>query len=173
MTRAAALLLLFLLPLSASAGTLDKGRYSFGLSGGAGKRFASVGFSFGYLVVDGLQPSIALGYAWQGYDRADAHRLETTLELRYYVYRHAVVAPYVFVDGSHVYLAYRGAPDEDHNFFRAGGGLGALFLVAPTVGFSVSFRVGSWLGADDALYDRGVLEEAPLLDFGFGFGVFL
>ena len=103
---------------------LQQGRYSLGLSGGFSNSSVSVGAGFGYFVIDRLQPSVNLAYTWQGVDAFTTHQLRTRLELRYYFVETEIVSPFVFADGAHIYLAYRGTVDEDHNFFYAGGGGG-------------------------------------------------
>jgi hypothetical protein len=157
----------------ASAATFGKGRYSLGLTGGGGQSSASIGASFGYMVLDGLQPSLAVGYNWSGHDLGDSHKLETTLELRYYIYEFQFLAPFVFVNTSHIYLAFRGTPEEDHNFFRAGGGVGVAILVSRAIAFSINVSIGGWLGANQSLYDRGILADPPLFSYGFGLNFFL
>ena len=158
----------FCMAPTASATTFAKGRYSLGLSGGGGSNSASIGTSFGYMVLDGLQPSIAVGYTWVGGDYGDSHQLRTTLELRYYIYEFTYAAPFVFVNASHVFLGFRGTPEEDHNFFRAGGGGGLAIFVGKSMAFTINVGLGAWLGADQSLYDRGILEGPPLFEYGFG-----
>jgi hypothetical protein len=157
----------------ASAVQIASGKWSFGLSGSGGSRSAGIGFGVGYVVVDGLVPSISMNYGWNGFDSGDSHRLETALELRYYLFQNHIVAPFIYADTSHVYLAFRGGVDEDHNFFSAGGGLGIAFFVSQNAAFSFRGGVGTWLGADQSLFDRGILEEAPIFEYGFGFSFFL
>ncbi|MBT9555053.1 MAG: hypothetical protein IV100_03440 [Myxococcales bacterium] len=157
----------------ASAVQISGGKWSFGLSGSGGSRSAGIGFGVGYVVVDGLVPSISMNYGWNGFDNGDSHRLETALELRYYLFQNHIVAPFIYADTSHVYLAFRGGVNEDHNFFSAGGGLGIAFFVTQNAAFSFRGGVGAWLGADQSLFDRGILEEAPIFEYGFGFSFFL
>jgi len=158
----------------AGAVSLSRGRFSFGLGLGFTGHSVSVGGSFGYLVADRLQPSISQTYTWQGADLYDAHELTTILELRYYIVQTGIFAPFVYADGGHVFLAYRGQVlDEDHNFFTAGGGVGILLMLADHVGLQLAVRLGTWLGADDALFDRGVLEEGLVVSGRFGLAVVL
>ena len=141
-------------PRSADAATFEQGRYSLGVSGGGGRSTANIGLGFGYMVVDGLQPSISVGYRWVGADYGDSHQVETKLELRYYIWEFTYVAPFIYVNGSHVFLAFRGTPTEDHNFFRAGGGAGLAFMISRGIAFTINFGASAWLGADQSLYDR-------------------
>lgn len=157
----------------ASAVQISGGKWSFGLSGSGGSRSAGIGFGVGYVVVDGLVPSISMNYGWNGFDSGDSHRLETALELRYYLFQNHIVAPFIYADTSHVYLAFRGSANEDHNFFSVGGGLGIAFFVSQNAAFSFRGGVGTWLGAEQSLFDRGILEEAPIFEYGFGFSFFL
>ncbi len=157
----------------ASAVQISRGKWSFGLSGSGGSRSAGVGLGVGYVVVDGLVPSISVSYGWNGFDSGDSHRLETALELRYYLFQNHIVAPFIYADTSHVYLAFRGGVNEDHNFFSTGGGLGIAFFVGQNAAFSFRGGVGTWLGAEQSLFDRGILEEAPIFEYGFGFSFFL
>ncbi len=150
---------------------LQKGRYSLGLSGGFSNASVSVGAGFGYFVIDRLQPSVGLGYTWFGDDAFTTHQLKTSLELRYYFIETDVVSPFVFVDGAHVYLAYRGAVDEDHNFFYAGGGGGILLVIGRSVGLTLGIGVGAYLNEDEVLVQRNVLPDGVAVSGRFGLDV--
>ena len=157
----------------AEAVSLTRGRFSFGLGGGFTTRSVTVGGSFGYLVADGLVPSISQAYTWQGGDGFDAHRLSTSLELRYYFIQTGTIAPYVFADTGHIFLAFRGVGDEDHNYFTVGGGLGVLFILGEHLGLQLGVRLGTWLGADQSLYDREVLDDGLVISGVFGLSLIL
>lgn len=150
-----------------------RGKWNLGVSGAGGSRSAGIGIGFAYVVLDALVPSLSVNYGWNAFDAGDSHRLETPLELRYYVFQNDLLAPFMYADTSHVYLAFHGSVDEDRNFFSAGGGLGIAFFVGKNVAFSFRGGIGAWLGADQSLYDRGILEKAPIFKWGFGVSFFL
>ena len=153
---------------------IEQGRYSLGLSGGFGKQSVSEAAGFGYFVYDGLQPAVSLGYSWAGSDAGDAHQVRTQLELRYYFVAAGWVAPFISADGAHIYLAYRGVGfDEDHNFFYVGGTLGILLIIGDHLGLQLGVGLGTYLGEDATLTDRGALEEGLVISGRFGFSIIL
>ena len=169
------LLTLCLLTVPAQAektGLLSQGRMSFGLSGGFGNGSVSIGGGYGYFVIDQLQPAISVSYSYASGDLADSHQVRTGLELLYYIVETDWISPFVGVDGAHLYLAYRGAAfEEDHHFFYAGGSVGALVILGGSVGLTLGMGVGTWLGADQSLYDRKLLKEGVIFSGRFGLSV--
>ncbi|MFT7624746.1 MAG: hypothetical protein ACI9WU_003936 [Myxococcota bacterium] len=149
-------------------GLLDQGKVSVGLSGGFGNSSVSVGAGVGYFVIDRLQPSLSMSYSWHGSDRADTHQLRTSVELRYYFIETEIISPFVFVDSAHIYLSYGDPLDEDHNFFYAGGGGGLLIVLGGSVGLTIGVGVGTYLGEDEVLVQRGVLPDGVAISGRFG-----
>lgn len=169
-----AFIFVVLLAPLAQANDLKRGRMSFGLSGGFGNRSVTIGGSFGYFVATGLVPILSQSYSWAGGDSVDSHQLRTDLELRYYVIDTSTVAPFVFGDIGHVFLAFRGSGvDEDHNLGTAGGGGGLLIRLGGVVGLELGVRVGAWFGAPDSLYDRGFIDEGAIVSGRFGLSFIL
>lgn len=162
-----------LVPAASHAKRLKQGRMSFGLSGGFARSSVTVGGSFGYFVYDQLVPILSESYSWQGGDAGDAHQLRSTLELRYYILDGETVAPFVFGDLGHVFLAFRGSFDEDYNLGAGGGGAGILIRLGASVGLELGVRVGTWFAAADELFELGLLEEGVQIGGRFGLSVFL
>jgi len=169
-------LMLMLLAPPASAerrGLFDQGKVSFGLSGGFGNRSVSVGGGFGYFVIDKLQPSVGLSYSYFNGDVASTHQLRTSLELRYYLVETDLISPFLFTDAAHIFMAYRGLVDEDHNFFYTGGGAGILLILGGRLGLTIGIGIGAYLGEDEILITRGVLPDGVAISGRFGLSFIL
>ena len=167
---AAALVLTFgCLPRQAEAGvSLSQGRFTFGVSGGFSQNSFALGGSVGYLVADGFQPILSATYSYRNSDYADAHQLQTMLELRYYLIQTGSFAPYLSGEVGHVFLSYSGGVDESHNIGYAGGAVGFVYFFTRNIGFQLGVGIGKWLGADQQLYDRGTLDEGVVITGRFG-----
>ena len=163
------LLACFSVYAEASALTLTAGRYSFGLNGGFSNRHVNVGGSFGYVLEYGFQPTIAVGYGYRTDDGLETHQVRTTLELRWYAPLDGRFTPYLSIEGNHVYLQWDAATfAEEHHLYLVGGGGGLMVFLTDNIGLQFGVFIGTWLGAEDRLYDLGVVEEAPVVTGRFG-----
>ena len=148
---------------------LKPGRYSFGLSGGFSNRHVNVGGSFGYVLEYGFQPTLSIGYGYRNEGSFDTHQVRTTLELRWYAPLSGRFTPYLSIEGSHAYMAWDVPTlSEEHNLFLVGGGGGLVVFFNDSIGLQFGVFVGAWVGADDRLYDLGVIDEAPVVTGRFG-----
>jgi hypothetical protein len=179
MNTATRLICFLVLTLSASAASaqsslLAQGRYSLGFSGGLASRSVSVGAGFGYFVFERLQPAVSLGYTYVGTDEADSHQLRTTVELRYYVLESGWLAPYLAVEGGHVFLEGKGfGSDRNYHLGYVGGTLGALVLVGSTVGLQMGLGLGTYPDVPPDLVERRVVEDGLVITGRFGLTLFL
>ena len=162
-------LFILLEPTILHAKELASGRYSFGVNGGFSNRHVNVGGSFGYVLEYGFQPLVAVGYGYRNDSGVETHQVRTTLELRWYAPLKGRFTPYLSIEGNHVYLSWDllGAI-EDHNLFLVGGGGGLMVFLSDNIGLQFGVFLGTWLGADDRLYDLGVVDEAPVVTGRFG-----
>lgn len=152
-----------------SALTLNSGRYSFGVNGGFSNRHVNVGGSFGYVLEYGFQPTIAIGYGYRTNGGLDTHQVRTTLELRWYAPLDGKFTPYLSLEGNHVYLLWDSPSfSEEHHLYLVGGGGGLMVFLTDNIGLQFGVFLGTWLGADDRLYDLGVVEKAPVVTGRFG-----
>ncbi len=156
-------------PQILQAKELASGRYSFGVNGGFSNRHVNVGGSFGYVLEYGFQPLVAVGYGYRNDSTVETHQVRTTLELRWYAPLKGRFTPYLSIEGNHVYLTWDSPESvEEHNPFLVGGGGGLMVFLSDNIGLQFGVFLGTWLGADDRLYDLGVVDEAPVVTGRFG-----
>ena len=168
--------LLLTLSTAHAEGRFDQGKMNLGLGAGGGSSSTSSSFSisasFGYFVIDRLRPSIAVSYRWQDFDGfGSTHEVNTNLALRYYLVETDTVSPFLVVDGGHVHLVDNAFFKDDFDYFSIFMGGGATVAITDNFGLDIILGAIRYLGVDDKLIDRKVVDDGFAFYWTAGFTV--
>jgi len=153
-------------------GMFSQGRMNVGLGAGGGDGMFTVSGSYGYFVIDGLRPGIAVQYTYQKQPNYSSNEVQGEFSLRYYLMEPNPIAPFVVADTSVINLSYSGDFNEEYTYYSVGGGGGVFMRAGKHMGFEVMAGAVKYLGVDSVLTELGAVPKGVSFRWSIGLAFF-
>ena len=153
-------------------GLFSQGRMNVGLGAGGGDGMFTVAGSYGYFVLDGLRPGVAVRYTYHKQSNYSTNELEGELSLRYYFMEPAPIAPFLLADTGVIHLSYSGDFNDKFTFYGLGAGGGLFVRAGQYMGLEVTAGAIRYLGVDIILTNAEVVPKGISFRWNVGFSFF-